>query len=60
MLNDFRRTVKDKQTGQNVVLSDKDVELIERIQSGHIPDAGFEEFAVCLYYICFDWWSNLN
>jgi len=44
----FRRTVKDKQTGQNVVLSDKDVEFIERIQSGHIPDPNHEEYSVCL------------
>ncbi len=46
----FRKTVKDKQTGQNVILSDKDVELINRIQSGKIPDPEFEDFAVSVEY----------
>lgn len=42
----FRRTVRDLQTGQDVVLSDKDVELIQRIESSKIPDSTFEEYAV--------------
>jgi hypothetical protein len=46
--SDCRRTVKDKQTGQNVVLSDKDFELIQRLQSGKIPDADYDAFAVSL------------
>lgn len=40
----FWRTVKDAQTGQNVVLSDKDVEFVKRLQSGKIPDSGFNTF----------------
>ena len=44
--NFCRRTVKDRQTGQNVVLSEKDAELIDRIQSGKIPDAEFTDFQV--------------
>lgn len=41
-----RRTVRDLQTGQDVVLSDKDVELIQRIESSKIPDSTYEEYAV--------------
>ncbi|XP_045465857.1 ribosome biogenesis protein BOP1 homolog [Harmonia axyridis] len=42
---DFWRTVKDPQTGQNVVLSDEDIKLIKRIKAGKIPDANFDEYA---------------
>lgn len=43
-----RRTVKDSQTGQNVILADSDVELIQRMQSGKIPDKDFDEYAVSI------------
>ena len=49
----FWRTVKDSQTGQDVVLSDADVTLIERMQSGKIPDADFDEYAVGLICLLF-------
>ncbi|XP_057338087.1 ribosome biogenesis protein BOP1 homolog [Microplitis mediator] len=42
---DFWRSVKDPQTGQDVVLSDQDIELITRIQKQKIPDAKFDEYA---------------
>ncbi|CAH0548634.1 unnamed protein product [Brassicogethes aeneus] len=42
---DFWRTVKDPQTGQNVVLSDEDIQLIRRIRGQKIPDVNFEEYA---------------
>lgn len=42
----YRRTVRDLQTGQDVVLSDKDVELIQRIESSKIPDSTYEEYGV--------------
>ncbi|CAG9814956.1 unnamed protein product [Phaedon cochleariae] len=42
---DFWRTVKDPQTGQNVVLSDQDIELIKRIKAQKIPDVTFDEYA---------------
>ncbi|XP_049962677.1 ribosome biogenesis protein BOP1 homolog [Schistocerca serialis cubense] len=41
----FWRTVKDPQTGQDVVLCDADVDLIQRLQSSKIPDAEFDEYA---------------
>lgn len=43
---DFWRTVKDYQTGQNVILSEADIQLITRIQKQRIPDAQFDEYAV--------------
>lgn len=43
---DFWRTVKDPQTGQNVVLSEEDIDLITRIQKRKIPDSQFDEYAV--------------
>ncbi|XP_017780105.1 PREDICTED: ribosome biogenesis protein BOP1 homolog [Nicrophorus vespilloides] len=42
---DFWRTVKDPQTGQDVVLSEQDIELIRRIQARRNPDAQFDEYA---------------
>lgn len=45
--------MRDKQTGQDVVLSDKDVELIHRLESSKIPDAAFNEYAVRYLSICF-------
>ncbi|XP_014273878.1 ribosome biogenesis protein BOP1 homolog [Halyomorpha halys] len=41
----FWRTVKDPQTGQDVVLSDKDIELIKRIESHKIPDKDYDDYA---------------
>ncbi|XP_065218330.1 ribosome biogenesis protein BOP1 homolog [Planococcus citri] len=49
----FWKTVRDKQTGQDVVLSDKDVELIHRLESSKIPDAAFNEYAPWV-----DWFTN--
>ncbi|XP_060533643.1 ribosome biogenesis protein BOP1 homolog [Cylas formicarius] len=42
---DFWRTVKDPQTGQNVILSDEDITLIKRIQGQMVPDINFDEYA---------------
>lgn len=41
---DFWRTVKDPKTGQNVILSDDDIELIKRISAQRIPNADHDEF----------------
>lgn len=55
----FWRTVKDPQTGQDVVLSEADIDLIKRINSQRIPDANFDDYTVCiclvriLFFICF-------
>ncbi|XP_023014467.1 ribosome biogenesis protein BOP1 homolog isoform X2 [Leptinotarsa decemlineata] len=42
---DFWRTVKDPQTGQNVVLNEEDIDLIKRIKAQKIPDVTFDEYA---------------
>lgn len=41
---DFWRTVKDPKTGQNVVLTDEDIDLIKRISSQRIPNAEHDAF----------------
>ncbi|XP_022668446.1 ribosome biogenesis protein bop1-A-like [Varroa destructor] len=40
----FWRTVKDRMTGQNVVLSDADIDLISRLQKGQNPDPTMEMY----------------
>jgi ribosome biogenesis protein ERB1 len=45
--------VKDKQTGQNVVLSEADFELIKRLQSGKIPDGEYSNYEPWI-----DWFSS--
>ncbi|XP_051166682.1 ribosome biogenesis protein BOP1 homolog [Leptopilina boulardi] len=42
---DFWRTIKDPQTGQDVVLSEADIELITRIQKQKVPNSQFDEYA---------------
>lgn len=40
----FWRTVKDPQTGQNVVLTDEDIGLIKRIMAGKNPDEQYSDY----------------
>lgn len=42
----FWRTVKDPQTGQDVILSEADIDLIKRINSRRVPDANFDDYTV--------------
>ncbi|CAH0625188.1 unnamed protein product [Chrysodeixis includens] len=41
---DFWRTVRDPNTGQDVVLSKQDLELIRRLREGHVPDPTHDEY----------------
>ncbi|XP_039648342.1 ribosome biogenesis protein bop1 [Perca fluviatilis] len=41
---DYWRTVPDKQTGSDVVLSDEQVQLVNRLQRGQFGDANFNEY----------------
>ncbi|KFB50623.1 hypothetical protein ZHAS_00018947 [Anopheles sinensis] len=50
---DFGRTVKDPQTGQNVVLSEEDVALIKRIMAGRNPDAQYDDYGQWI-----EWFSS--
>lgn len=45
----FWRTVKDPQTGQDVILSEADIDLIKRINSRRVPDASFDDYTVCSF-----------
>ncbi|XP_015126558.1 ribosome biogenesis protein BOP1 homolog [Diachasma alloeum] len=47
---DFWRTVKDPTTGQDVILSEEDINLITRIQKQKIPDAQFDDYAPWIEY----------
>lgn len=48
---DFWRTVRDPQTGQDVVLSQDDLEIIRRIGKQKIPDAQFDDYAVSRKFV---------
>lgn len=37
----------DKQTGSDIVLSDDQVELVNRLQRGQFGDVNFNEYEVC-------------
>ncbi|KAM9737364.1 ribosome biogenesis protein bop1 [Menidia menidia] len=41
---DYWRTVHDKQTGSDIVLSDEQVELVNRLQRGQFGDLRFNEY----------------
>ncbi|GLH00739.1 Ribosome biogenesis protein BOP1 homolog [Gryllus bimaculatus] len=49
----FWRTVKDPQTGQDVILCDADAELIQRLQNHKIPDSDFNEYGPWI-----EWFSS--
>jgi hypothetical protein len=42
----LRRTIKDPSTGQDVVLSEKDLALVRRLQDVKIPNADHNEYKV--------------
>ncbi|KAL0127470.1 hypothetical protein PUN28_005626 [Cardiocondyla obscurior] len=50
---DFWRTIKDSQTGRDIVLSKADIDLIVRIQKQKIPDVQFDEYAPWI-----EWFSS--
>uniref|UniRef100_A0A0C9Q500 AAEL001169 protein n=1 Tax=Fopius arisanus TaxID=64838 RepID=A0A0C9Q500_9HYME len=47
---DFWRSVKDPATGQVVILSEEDINLITRIQKQKIPDPQFDDYAPWVEY----------
>lgn len=40
----FWKTIKDPQTGQEVILTEEDIGLIKRINSGRVPNSQFNEY----------------
>ncbi|XP_077362292.1 ribosome biogenesis protein bop1 [Festucalex cinctus] len=51
---DYWRTVHDKQTASDVVLSDEQVALVKRLQRGQFGDANFDEFQPSLDFFSQD------
>lgn len=49
----FWRTVKDPQTGQDVILSEEDIKLIKRIMKQRNPEQTFDEYAPWV-----DWFTS--
>lgn len=41
----------DKQTGSDIVLSDDQVELVNRLQRGQFGDVNFNEYEVCSHRV---------
>ncbi len=56
----FWRTVKDMQTGQDIVISEADIEMIKRINSQRIPDDQYDDYAVQFHYIPFTACTETN
>ncbi|XP_070166286.1 ribosome biogenesis protein BOP1 homolog [Polyergus mexicanus] len=50
---DFWRTIKDPQTGENIILSEADIDLIVRIHKQQIPDVKFDEYTPWV-----DWFTS--
>ncbi|CAG5099821.1 Similar to GH22027: Ribosome biogenesis protein BOP1 homolog (Drosophila grimshawi) [Cotesia congregata] len=50
---DFWKTVKDPQTGQEVVLTDEDVEIIRKIAQGQYPDPNYNDWTPWV-----DWFTS--
>lgn len=48
-----RRTVYDPQTGQDVILSNEDVELIKNVMGSRIPDGSYNPYEPWV-----DWFTN--
>ena len=40
----YWRTVADKSTGRKIILTDKDIDLIQRIRRGDVPDPNFNPY----------------
>lgn len=49
----FWRTVKDPQTGQEVVLTDGDIEMIKRVTASRVPNPEHDEYAPFI-----DWFTR--
>lgn len=44
---DYWRTIKDKWTGEEVVLSDEQLDLIQRLQKSSYPEVTVDPYEVC-------------
>ena len=46
----YWRTVRDKTTGREVVLTQQQMELVQRLQSSHFPEEGYDQYEVSIYF----------
>ena len=44
----YMRTVRDKMTGREVVLTEQQMRLVQRLQSSHFPAEGYDQYEVWL------------
>lgn len=59
---DFWRTVRDPSTGQDVILSKEDLQLIHRLREGNVPDPNHDEYQVQFFiyiYLYIFWMLDL-
>ena len=42
----YWRTVRDKLTGREVLLTDKQMSLVQRLQSSHFPESHYDQYEV--------------
>lgn len=45
---DYWRSVRDKLTGREVVLTQQQMQLVQRIQRSHFPEDGYDQYEVSL------------
>ena len=50
----FWRTVKDKMTGENVILTDADVDIIKRVKKGEYPDANYNPYPEYIDFVTYE------
>ncbi|KAH9407290.1 Ribosome biogenesis protein 1 [Tyrophagus putrescentiae] len=50
----YWRTVKDNLTGQKVVLSDTDVDLLQRLKAGKCPDPSYDPYAPFIDFFTYE------
>lgn len=44
----YWRAVRDKLTGREVVLTEQQLQLVQRLQSSHFPEDGYDQYEVRL------------
>lgn len=57
---EFWRTVRDPSTGQDIILSREDLQLLERLKQSKVPSAVHDEYEVNLLKLFFFVNSSLN
>ena len=48
---DYWRTIKDKVTGQETVLTDEQIDMIRRLQKSGYPEHTMDPYEVCKWWL---------